>query len=137
MTAQSEKARDDDYPDILPEDSRTDFALEAAAAAVSILPGLGGAIANLLTGWSAERKRERVREVLGGLALRLAIDMCVINDHCLNNVLSQTQKGKAECRKKLLSSSGWRARRRRSRHTLTWMSSVVSGAKFASRPYFR
>jgi hypothetical protein len=73
VTAQSEKARDDDYPDILPEDSRTDFALEAAAAAVSILPGLGGAIANVLTGWSAERKRERVREVLGGLALRLAI----------------------------------------------------------------
>jgi hypothetical protein len=67
-----EKPRVDDYPGVLPEDSRTDFALEAAAAVTSILPGLGGAIANVLSGWSAERKRERVREVLEGFALRLA-----------------------------------------------------------------
>jgi hypothetical protein len=67
-----ETPRDDDYPDVLPEDPRTDFAIEAVAAVVSILPGLGGAIANVLSGWSADRKRERVREVLGGLGLRLA-----------------------------------------------------------------
>jgi hypothetical protein len=67
-----DRPKDDDYPDVLPEDSRTDFALEATAAAASLLPGLGGVIANVLSGWSAERKRERVREVLEDLALRLA-----------------------------------------------------------------
>jgi hypothetical protein len=67
-----ERQNDDDYPDVLPEDSRTDFALEAVAVAASILPGLGGAIASVLSGWSADRKRERVREVLGDLALRIA-----------------------------------------------------------------
>jgi len=68
----AEQHRDDDYPEILPEDSRTDYALEAAAAAISLLPGLGGAIASVLSGWSVDRKRERVREVLSSLALRLA-----------------------------------------------------------------
>jgi len=71
-TDKDEKPRDDDYPDILPEDTRGDLALEAGALVANFLPGLGGAIANVLSGWSAERKRERVREVISGLALRLA-----------------------------------------------------------------
>jgi len=71
-TDKDEKPRDDDYPDIVPEDTRGDLALEAGALVANFLPGLGGAIANVLSGWSAERKRERVREVISGLALRLA-----------------------------------------------------------------
>jgi len=70
-TDKDEKPRDDDYPDIVPEDTRGDLALEAGALVANFLPGLGGAIANVLSGWSAERKRERVREVISGLALRL------------------------------------------------------------------
>lgn len=62
----------DDYPDVLPDDTRKDLALDAAAIFASLLPGLGGAISNVISGWSAERKRERVREVIDGLALRLA-----------------------------------------------------------------
>jgi hypothetical protein len=71
-TDKDEKPRDDDYPDIVPEDTRGDLALEAGALVANFLPGLGGALANVLSGWSAERKRERVREVISGLALRLA-----------------------------------------------------------------
>lgn len=63
-TDKDEKPRDDDYPDIVPEDTRGDLALEAGALVANFLPGLGGAIANVLSGWSAERKRERVREVI-------------------------------------------------------------------------
>src|SRR5882724_5768280 len=45
--------------------------------------------------------------------------------------------GRAKQRKKLLRSSGSRAWRCRSRSTLVSASSVVFGAKFASRPYLR
>jgi pimeloyl-ACP methyl ester carboxylesterase len=44
-------------------------------------------------------------------------DEALANDRCVSNVLYQTRKDKAECRKKLLSSCGRRSRRRRSRHT--------------------
>jgi hypothetical protein len=76
----AKQPRDDDYPEILPEDTRTDYALEAAAVAINFVPGLGGVIASVLSGWSAERKRERVREVLSGFALRLANLRSTISD---------------------------------------------------------
>ena len=64
--------REDDYPDVLPEESRAEAAAESLALVAVFIPGLSGAVANVLGGWSAARKYERVREVLEGLALRLA-----------------------------------------------------------------
>jgi hypothetical protein len=57
-TDQDEKPRDDDYPDIVPEDP-WGSGPRGRALVANFLPGLGGAIANVRSGWSAERKRER------------------------------------------------------------------------------
>jgi hypothetical protein len=69
---ENEKTRDDDYPDIVPEDTRTDLVIDAVAHVANLVPGLGSVIASVLSGWSAEKKRDRIREVISGLALRLA-----------------------------------------------------------------
>jgi hypothetical protein len=49
------------------DDPAGDYA-EAAALFASAIPFVGGAISNVLTGWSAERRYERIKEVCAGLA---------------------------------------------------------------------
>ena len=103
MTNEAQQGRNGDYPDVLPEDTRGDLALEAAALVANFLPGLGGAIASVLGGWSAERKRERVREVLGGLALRLANLQSRLTDEYVRgdefeDLLDQTLTARGESR---------------------------------------
>jgi len=62
----------DEYPDRLPDDSRTDVAVSLGTILASAIPGLGGVVAGVLSEWSAERRYARVREVLEDLALRVA-----------------------------------------------------------------
>lgn len=62
----------DEYPNVLPEDSRTDVAVSLGTILASAVPGLGGVVASVLSEWSAERRYARIREVIEDLALRLA-----------------------------------------------------------------
>ena len=61
----------DEYPDLLPDESRTDIAVSLGTILASAVPGLGGVVASILSEWSAGRRYARVQEVLEDLALRL------------------------------------------------------------------
>ena len=98
------------------------------------------------TGWSYETLRDLCQR-----QFRVRISGWLLHDYPhlkdvgdwrasaweIHPVMNIERKGRAEWRKKLLSNCGCRVRRRRSRRTLLWMSSTVSGARFARRPYFR
>jgi hypothetical protein len=58
---------EDTKDELLPPDPGGDY-LDAAAMCTSIIPVLGGAISNVLNGWSLERRMQRVREVLEDLS---------------------------------------------------------------------
>jgi flagellar biosynthesis chaperone FliJ len=53
------------------DDAAGDYA-DLAALFMSAVPVVGGAVSMVLSGWSAERRYQRIREVLGGLARDLA-----------------------------------------------------------------
>ena len=61
----------DEYPDRLPDESRTDVAVSLGTILVNVVPGLGGVVASIVSEWSAARRYARVQEVLEDLALRL------------------------------------------------------------------
>jgi hypothetical protein len=56
--------------DLLPVDPKGEWA-EAIAFMADIIPVLGSPIANVLNGWSQERRQARVKEVLQDLSARL------------------------------------------------------------------
>lgn len=58
-------------PDFVPEDTRTDQALELAGIATSAIPWLGGPLSAVLSGVSFGRKIDRVKEVVNGIAADL------------------------------------------------------------------
>ena len=51
---------------------RTDRSLAVASALVSVVPWLGGAVSNVISGYGQTRKLNRVQELLDGLASRLS-----------------------------------------------------------------
>lgn len=59
---------DEDKPSELVRATKTERALDVAAAVASVAPWLGGPVSQVLSGMSIERKMERVGEVLSGLA---------------------------------------------------------------------
>jgi hypothetical protein len=58
-------------PDFVPEDTRTDQALELAGTAASVVPWLGGPLSAVLSGISFGRKIDRVKEVVNGVVADL------------------------------------------------------------------
>ena len=69
--------RDDDFPDVMPEEKRSDLVLDAASLLANLIdlkaaPWLGGVVGNVVGGWSARKKLERIQDVILGLATRLA-----------------------------------------------------------------
>lgn len=54
-------------PDFVPEDTRTDQALELAGAVGAVIPWLGGPLSAVLGGISFGRKIDRVKEVVNGI----------------------------------------------------------------------
>ncbi len=54
-------------PDFVPEDTRTDQAIELAGVATAAIPWLGGPISAVLSGVSFGRKIDRVKEVVNGI----------------------------------------------------------------------
>ena len=51
---------------------RTDRAIAATAVLVSLVPWLGGAVSNVVSGYGQTRKLDRIHELLDGLASRLS-----------------------------------------------------------------
>jgi hypothetical protein len=58
-------------PEFVPEDTRTDQALELAGTAASMVPWLGGPLSAVLGGMSFGRKIDRVKEVVNGIVADL------------------------------------------------------------------
>lgn len=58
-------------PDFVPEDTRTDQALELAGIASAAIPWLGGPLSAVLSGVSFGRKIDRVKEVVNGIVADL------------------------------------------------------------------
>jgi len=58
-------------PDFVPEDTRTDQALELAGTVASVVPWLGGPLSAVLGGMSFGRKIDRVKEVVNGIVADL------------------------------------------------------------------
>ena len=73
----ADQPRDDDFPDVMPEEKRSDLVLDGAALVANLIdlkaaPWLGGVLGNVFGGWSARKKLERIQEVILGIATRLA-----------------------------------------------------------------
>jgi hypothetical protein len=62
--------KDDELP-LVPDETRTDLALDAVSAAVSMVPWLGGPLSAVLSGASFGRRIDRVKEVVTTLAIQL------------------------------------------------------------------
>lgn len=58
-------------PDFVPEDTRTDQALELAGVASAAIPWLSGPLSAVLSGVSFGRKIDRVKEVVNGIVADL------------------------------------------------------------------
>jgi len=88
--------------------------------AAKAVPGIGGAVAGVLNNWSAERKHERVRDVLNGLAIFVAnLKSEVRQEYVLSEefeeLLDQTLRRAATERHEVSGASmrhSWRARLR-------------------------
>jgi hypothetical protein len=85
-------------------DARGDL-LDLAAIYTSVLPVFGGAISNVLSGWSQQRRMERVREVLRDLfvrvnALRTRVDEEYVKSDEFEDLLDQTLRRVASERSK-------------------------------------
>ncbi len=58
-------------PDFVPENTRTDQALELAGVVTAVIPWLGGPLSAVLGGMSFGRKIDRVKEVVNGIVADL------------------------------------------------------------------
>src|SRR5258708_4935263 len=76
-------------------------ALDVAAAVMSVVPWLGGPVSQVLSGMSLERRMDRVREVLDGLAqdlrdLRSDTSETYVRSHEFKEVLERTLRQAAD-----------------------------------------
>jgi hypothetical protein len=83
-----------------PDDALGDY-LDVVASFTSVIPVLGGAISNVFSGWSQQRRMERIREVLDGLQRRLValgarVDDAYVRGQEFEDLLDQTLRRVAQ-----------------------------------------
>jgi len=79
----------------IPADDAVGDYVDVAAVFSSVIPVLGGAISNVLSGWSQQRRMDRIREVLEGLqsrllALEARVDKEYVRGEEFEDLLDQT-----------------------------------------------